>query len=212
VKPVSEAFLLQVAGITASLLGFFVVGIFFYVQRGLFPRAAQVAQQYMQAATRTMIVLYGMTMSVSLALVVLEPPSAALLYLGVSVVLLWSVVRTSFAISRLHQALEIRVIPQIPMWLATAASVSAPWVIGGFSPSREHLTAAILLLGVFAFASSASLVLSSFDIARMESSALPRHEPEVQVDHDEDVEGFDWRRESPDSREDDAPAWQRRRN
>lgn len=31
--PVSDPFLLQLAGITASLLGFFVVGVFFYVQR-----------------------------------------------------------------------------------------------------------------------------------------------------------------------------------
>jgi hypothetical protein len=208
VRPVSDAFLLQLAGITASLLGFFVVGVFFYVQRGLFPRAAQVAQQYMQAATRTMIVLYGMTLSVSLGLVVLEPSSAALLYLALSVVLLWSVVRASFAINRLHQALEIRVIPQIPMWLATAASVSVPWVMGGFSPSREQLTVAMLLLGVFAFASSASLVLSSFDISRMESSAVPRHESKVQVDHVEDVKSFDWKRESPDGRKEEVAEWQ----
>lgn len=203
VKPVSDAFLLQLSGITASLLGFFVVGVFFYVQRGLFPRAAQVAQQYMQAATRTMIILYGMTLSVSLGLVVLKPSWAAFLYLGVSVVLLWSVVRTSFAISRLHQALQIRVIPQIPMWLATAACLTAPWVMGGTSPSREQLTVAMLLLGVFAFASSASLVLSSFDISRMESSAVPRYESDRV-----DVERFDWRRESPAGSKENAPKWE----
>jgi hypothetical protein len=186
-RPVADEFLLQVAGITASLLGFFVVGVFFYVQRGLFPRAAEVAQQYLQAATRTVIVLYGMTMSVSLGLVVFEPSWAAALYLCVSIILLWAVAQTSLAITRLHQALELRVIPQIPMWLAAAASVAVPWILGGISPSRDQLTVAILLLGVFAFASSASLVLSTFDISRLESEALPRLEPEIASDHAEDV-------------------------
>ena len=178
-NPVSDPFLLQLAGITASLLGFFVVGVFFYVQRGLFPSAAGAAQQYLQAATRTIIVLYGMALSLSLGLVVLELPNAALLYFCISTVLLWSVIRTSRAIGRLHRALEIRVLPQIPMWLAAVAIVVAPWAMGGIDPSREQLTAAILLLGTFAFASSASLVLSTFDISRLESSAVRRPEPGV---------------------------------
>lgn len=190
-NPVSDSFLLELAGITASLLGFFVVGVFFYVQRGLFPHAAQAAQQYLQASTRTVIILYGMTLSVSLGLVILEPSWAALLYFCVSVVLLWSVVRTSLAISSLHQALEIRVIPQIPMWLAALASLAAPWVLGGARPSREQLTVAILLLGVFAFASSASLVLSTFDISRLESSAVPGFESEADTHQVEEVEGVE---------------------
>lgn len=178
-NPVSDPFLLQLAAITASLLGFFVVGVFFYVQRGLFPSAATAAQRYLQATTRTVIVLYGMALSVSLGLVVFEPQWAALLYLCVSIVLLWSVIGTSVAIGRLHRALEIRVMPQIPMWLSAIAIVIAPWVIGGTNPSREHLTAAILMLGVFAFASSASLVLSTFDISRLEASAVRRPKSEL---------------------------------
>ncbi|HUG32922.1 MAG TPA: hypothetical protein VMM14_08515 [Acidimicrobiia bacterium] len=111
-----------------------------------------------------------------------------------SIVLLWSVVRTSLAISRLHHALEIRVIPQIPMWLAAFASLAAPWIMGGTSPSREQLTLAILLLGVLAFASSASLVLSTFDISRLESSAAPT----ASSDHGEEIEGLEWWRDGPD--------------
>ncbi|HSJ71545.1 MAG TPA: hypothetical protein VLA29_07880 [Acidimicrobiia bacterium] len=205
-NPVSDEFLLQLAGITASLLGFFVVGVFFYVQRGLFPRAASVAQQYMQAATRTVIVLYGMTLSVALGLVILDPSWAALLYLCVSVVLLWSVVRTSLAISRLHQALQIRVMPQIPMWLAAAASLAAPWIMGGTHPSREQLTVAILLLGAFAFASSASLVLSTFEISGLESLAVSGSVAEDTTDHEaeEDAEDGNWEGGSPDDRNEDA--------
>lgn len=188
-NPVADPLLLELAGITASLLGFFVVGVFFYVQRGLFPRAAHAAQQYMRAATRTVIVLYGMALGAALGLVVFDSPWAGLLYLGMSIVLLWSVFRTSLAISRLHHALEIRVIPQIPIWLAAFASLVAPWIMGGTNPSREQLTLAILLVGVFAFASSASLVLSAFDISRLESSAGPALETGDLFHHEEIEEG-----------------------
>ncbi|HSJ84013.1 MAG TPA: hypothetical protein VLA91_09375 [Acidimicrobiia bacterium] len=197
-SPVSDAFLLELAGITASLLGFFVVGVFFYVQRGLFPQAAEAAQQYLQAATRSVVILYGMTLSMSLSLVVLNQPWPALLYLGMSMVLLWSVIRTSLAIGRLHRALEIRVMPQIPMWIAAAASLAAPWVLGGTSPSREQLTVAILLLGAFAFASSASLVLSTFDISQLESSAVSALESEALSGRVEETEGVDQWFEEPD--------------
>lgn len=197
-NPVSDPLLLELAGITASLLGFFVVGVFFYVQRGLFPYAAHAAQQYMRAATRTVIVLYGMTLGVSLGLVVFDPLVAGLLYLGVSIVLLWSVIRTSLAISRLHHALEIRVLPQFSMWLAALASLVAPWIMGGTSPSRQQLTLAILLLGVFTFASSASLVLSAFDISRLESYAVPTLESGGSSDPFEEIEGLGWLGESPD--------------
>ena len=78
-------------------------------------------------------------------------------------------------------------IPQVPMWLAAAAGVAVPWVIGGSSPSRGQLTVAILLLGVFAFASSASLVLSTFDISRLESFTAPS---EAAVLSDRGIEGF----------------------
>lgn len=207
-NPVSDSLLLELAGITASLLGFFVVGVFFYVQRGLFPHAAQAAQQYMQAATRTVIVLYGMTLGISMGLVAFDPPVAGLLYFGLSIVLLWSVVRTSLAISRLHHALEIRVIPQIPMWLAAFASFVAPWVMGGTSPSREQLTLAILLLGVLAFASSASLVLSTFDISQLESSAAPTLESGALSDQIEQIEALEWWREGHDGRKKDVATWE----
>lgn len=187
-KPVSDAFLLEVAGITASLLGFFVVGVFFYVQRGMFPTAGQEAQKYLQAVTRTAIVLYGMTLTLSLGLVVLEPVWNSWLYAGTSLVLTWSVTRTSLAIHRLHGALGVRLIPQASMWLAATAVVAAPWVLAGGLPSRTHLTVAIALLGVFAFVSSASLVLSTFDISRLEASAETGLPPDAGSDPPRDPE------------------------
>jgi hypothetical protein len=168
--PVSDALLLEVAGISASLLGFFVVGVFFYVQRGMFPGAADQAQRYLQTATRTVIVLYGMVLFLSLGLVALETPRVRLMYAVVSVLLAWSVFRTGVAIRTLHAVLDVRVMSPIGMWLAAAAIVGAPW-LGGTEPTRENLTGAIALIGVFAFVSSASLVLSAFEISRLEADA-----------------------------------------
>ena len=167
---VSDAFLLEVAGIAASLLGFFVVGVFFFVQRGLFPGAAEHAQRYMQAATGSIIVLYGMTLVLSLALVSLPTSWVSLMYVGFSLVLLWSVGRTNVAIRRLYQALDIRLMSPLAMWSAAVVIVAAPWVVGGVSPTRVHLALAIGVIGLFAFMSSASLVLSAFDISRLEAT------------------------------------------
>lgn len=169
---VSDAFLLEVAGIAASLLGFFAVGVFFFVQRGMFPRAAEHAQRYMQAATGSIIVLYGMTLVLSLALVVLPASWVSVMYLGFSLVLLWSVVRTNSAIRRLYRALDIRLMSPLVMWSAAVVIVSVPWVLGGVAPSRSHLALAIGLIGLFAFTSSASLVLSAFDISRLEATVV----------------------------------------
>ena len=167
---VSDAFLLEVAGIAASLLGFFVVGVFFFVQRGMFPGAAEHAQRYLQAATGSIIVVYGMTMVLSLALVVLPASWVSLMYVGFSLVLLWSVARTNSAIRRLHRALDIRLMSPLAMWSAALAIVGIPWVLGGVTPSRVHLAVAIGVIGLFAFTSSASLVLSAFDISRLEAT------------------------------------------
>lgn len=176
---VSDAFLLEVAGIAASLLGFLVVGVFFFVQRGMFPRAAEHAQRYMQAATGSIIVLYGMTMVLSLALVVLSSSWVSLMYLGFSLVLLWSVARTNTAIRRLHRALDIRLMSPLVMWSAAVAIIGIPWVLGGATPSRVHLAVAIGVTGLFAFTSSASLVLSAFDISRLEATVASGGKPQM---------------------------------
>ena len=143
--------------------------------------------------------LYGMTLLLCLALVVLDPSWVAILYLGLSLVLLWSVARTSIAIRGLHRVLDIRVTSQIGTWLATAAVIALPWALGGVQPSRSHLTWAILLIGVLAFTSSASLALSTFDISRLEATTGHKQretrptlhtetgaQPDVEVIADED--------------------------
>jgi hypothetical protein len=54
--------------------------------------------------------------------------------------------------------------------------VVIPWVLGGFHPTREDLTWAILLAFASGFLSICALVLSDFDIARFEAAGPSRGE------------------------------------
>lgn len=172
--PVTDAFLLEVAGISASLLGFFVVGLFFYVQRGIFPHAADHAQGYLKTAARTVIYLYGLAVLLSLSLVVLTSGYVALLYATLSVGLVGSVLQTALASRRLQSAIGVRVMSQVAVWMATTLVVGIPWVLGGLAPSRTDFTWALMVICVFAFLSTVSLMLSTFDISDLEAVASGR--------------------------------------
>lgn len=171
---VTDAFLLEVAGISASLLGFFVVGLFFYVQRGIFPHAADHAQGYLKTAARTVIYLYGLAVLLSLSLVVLSSGYVALLYSTLSVGLVGSVLQTALASRRLQSAIGVRVMSQVAVWMATTLVVGIPWVLGGLAPSRPDFTWALMVICVFAFLSTVSLMLSTFDISDLEAVASAR--------------------------------------
>lgn len=182
-ETVTDAFLLQLASISASLLGFFVIGVFFYVQRGMFPQVAEHALRYLRNMTGSVILLYGMSLILAMSLVVLELERVAVVYALLSILLVWSVVRTSRAIRRLHQVLGLRIMSQLALWSAAMVVVAGPWVLGGSNPTRSQFAWSIAVVGLLAFASSAGLVLSTFDIARLEAATLidePVHpSPEV---------------------------------
>jgi hypothetical protein len=59
-QEVSDAFLLTIAEVSATLLGLFVVGVFFYVDRGYrqLSESHDVAA-YIRAGTRIVLVLYA---------------------------------------------------------------------------------------------------------------------------------------------------------
>lgn len=168
---VSDPFLLEFAGISASLLGFFVVGVFFYVERSIFPQAADEAGRYLKAAVRSVIFLYGMATLLSLGLVVLTSGFASVLYLLLSAGLVLSVAHTNAATRRLQRAVGVRVLSQTFTWFATTVILGLPWVVGGFTPSHSEFAWGLIFVGVFAFISSASFVLSAFDLSALEASA-----------------------------------------
>jgi hypothetical protein len=60
-RQVSDAFLLNMAEVSASLIGLFLVGVFFYVETGLrrSGRAREVFEPYLRAGTRITLIVFA---------------------------------------------------------------------------------------------------------------------------------------------------------
>jgi hypothetical protein len=161
---VTDAFLLQVAEISATLIGLFLVGVFFYVETG-FRRLSQerraVFEPYFRSGTRIVLMLYALPLFLSLTLVALTPGWNKLLFLLLSIVLV------AANVSSLAHVRGIRSSTLVANELAGTAVVALlvllPWLLGGLDPTREDLTWAILLSLASGFLSVGALVLSILD-------------------------------------------------
>jgi hypothetical protein len=170
-RQVSDAFLLNMAEVSATLIGLFLVGVFFYVESG--PRrwgqAREALERYLRAGTRITLIVFAIPLGVSLALVALEPFWARLLFALLSVMLLAanvdSVVRIR-GVARVTGSTAFLVNEVVTSAVALVLVVT-PWVLGGLRPSREDLTWAILLSFAAGFLSIGATVMSAFDIARL---------------------------------------------
>src|SRR5262245_223624 len=73
-RPVSNAFLLNMADVSGTLIGLFLVGVFFYIVSG-FRRlgpARQVFEPYLRAGTMLPLIVFAIPLGLSLTLVALE--------------------------------------------------------------------------------------------------------------------------------------------
>jgi hypothetical protein len=173
-QEVSDQFLLNMAEVSATLIGLFLVAVFFYIEtglRGMEPAMRMIFQPYLRSGTRIVLLLYALPLGLSLTLVVLSPGWNRLLFLLFSVTLVAANVDT---------AIGVRSLP-LPRWsglfltevvgtVAVVTLVLLPWILGGFHPTREDFTWAILLSFGTGFLSMSTLVLSIFDTARYETA------------------------------------------
>lgn len=169
-RAVSDNFLLNVAEVSAALVGLFLVGMFFYVETG-FRRSQDttgVVESYFRASTRIVLVLYAMAMGLSLALVVLEPVWYRLLFVALSVALVAANVATARLIGAVTRITGSRTMLWTEVFgsLAVVVIVVLPWALGGLHPDRRDLTWALLLSFAVGFQSICAAVLSAFDIVR----------------------------------------------
>lgn len=171
-REVSDSFLFTTASIAATLLGLLLLGVFYYVETGL-RRAAAVAPRggpFLQATTKLTILLYTLVLAVALGLVVLEPVWFNVMYALLGLALVRALVTWTVRYRGLRQALPIpRESPWL-MWPAVVGALVLPWVLGGWEPQREAMAWTLLLAGGLALASTAGLVLTSFDLARWEEA------------------------------------------
>ncbi|MGH2962609.1 MAG: hypothetical protein ACRDL3_10530 [Solirubrobacterales bacterium] len=168
-RPVSDAFLLNMAEVSGGLIGLFIVGMFFYVETG-FRRlgpAREIVEPYFRASTRIVLVLFAIPLGLSLTLVVLDQVWSTILFAGLSLALAAANVDTAVRIKPIRDVTgsTALVVNEVVGTIGVVLIVVLPWVLGGIDPSREDLTWAVLLSFFTAFFSLVALVLSAFDIA-----------------------------------------------
>lgn len=176
-RHVTDAFLLNVAEVSATLIGLFLVGVFFYVETGYqrLGRTARAAfEPYFRSGTRIVLILYALPLGLSLGLVVLDPIWNTLLFAILSVMLVaanvdsfvrvWGAVRAAGS--------SILLVNELLGSAAVLTVVVVPWALGGSDPSREDLTWAILVSFAAGFLSVSALVLSVFDTGQQEPVSL----------------------------------------
>jgi 2-iminobutanoate/2-iminopropanoate deaminase len=180
VRPASDELLLGIAGVAATVIGLFLVGVLFFVEGGL--RGSREGRielwRYMRSGTRIVMVLFAMALLLSLALVALELPWARALFVVLSAVLVAANVETAAKVraTRVTQSRTL-LLNEIAGTVGVVAIVALPWILGGLRPSREDLTLAAFLALATAFVSVGAIALSTFDIARLGAAGEPPPAP-----------------------------------
>lgn len=171
-RRISDAFLLNVAEISAALVGLFLVGMFFFIETGFrrITDAREVFEPYFRSSTRIVLVLYAIPILLPLTLVAMEPAWSRGLLIVLSLVLVAAnldTVRRIRPVARASSSVGLAVNEALGT-VAVVAIVFLPWILGGFNPTREDITWSILIAFFTGFLSISALVLSAFDLARLE--------------------------------------------
>jgi hypothetical protein len=184
VRHVSDAFLLNMAEVSATLIGLFLVGVFHYVDTDL-RRSSQmrdVFDPYLRAGTRITLIAFAIPIGVSMALVTLELVWARVVFAAISVVLVLANIDSLSRVRGVASATgsTALLVNEVAATALTLVLIVAPWVLGGLRPSRGDLTWSILLAFAAGFLSIGAVVLSTFDIARLERRvAAEGNDPEA---------------------------------
>lgn len=168
---VSDDFLLNMAEVSATLIGLFFVGVFFYVEGALRGRSSTfaISQPYLRAGTRITLIVFAIPLGLSLALVSLDIAWARALFAVLSVVLIAANVDSVRRI-RGERSLVLLVNEALGTGL-TLLLVILPWAMGGLRPTREHLTWAILLAFAAGLLSVCATVMSTFNTLSSSAAA-----------------------------------------
>src|ERR671919_514767 len=103
-------------------------------------------------------------------------PSSRLLFLVLSLLLIAANVDSAVRVRGVRRATgsTALLLNEIVATALTAVLIVLPWILGGLRPTREDLTWAILLAFAAGFLSISTVVVSAFDIARVESRTQRR--------------------------------------
>ncbi|MER7975368.1 hypothetical protein ACWEOH_08410 [Agromyces sp. NPDC004153] len=160
-------FLLGLAGVAATLLGTFIVGVFFYIESGLHRRlAGSVApDQYLRSGMRWVFAAYSLPLLVALVLAALDPIWGALTFIVLGIIVVLASIDTGRRIL-MKGASGLSKAPLVNEWLTNAAvlvAVVVPWILGGWVPPASAFIPSLLLILAAGFASTVALVMAEFD-------------------------------------------------
>jgi hypothetical protein len=169
-REVSDGFLLNMAEVSAALVGLFLVGVFFFVETGFRTEHSRVVRPYFRAGTRIVLVLFALPLLLSLTLVVMELTWSRVLFAALSMMLVAANVDTAVRIPSVTRdtGSTALLVNEVIGTAAVAVIVLLPWILGGIDPTREDLTWAMLLSFAAGFLSVCAIVLSVFDIGRLD--------------------------------------------
>ncbi|KAB1650389.1 hypothetical protein [Pseudoclavibacter endophyticus] len=166
-REVHQEFLLGLAGVSATLLGTFIVGVFFYIDSDMHRRVASSAaiDTYLRSATRWVFAAYSIPLLVTLVLASMEPLLGAMTFAVLGGILTLMTIDTGRRLlvkggSGMSRALVVN------EWLTSAAVLAAiilPWALGGWIPEAAAFVPSLLLILASGFVSTAALVMTQFD-------------------------------------------------
>lgn len=172
-RPVTEGVLMGVAGAAATVIGLFLVGVFFYVEAGLRQPAgpARTAlRPYMRAGVRIVMLLFALALFLPLAVALLPVGWALAVYVVLTLSLVAANVETAWRLRRAGGGRTL-VLNEIGGTVGVVLIAVLPWVLGGGRPGREELTLAAVLALAAAFLSVSAMALSAFDTASADAPA-----------------------------------------
>lgn len=173
-RQVSDGFLLNMAEVSASLIGLFLVGVFFYVEFGLRRTGPtrEVFERYLRSGTRITLIVFAIPLGVSLSLVALELAWSRALFALLSLLLAVGGADSAARVRGVARATgsNTLLVNEVLTTVLGAVLIVLPWALGGLHPTWEDLTWSILLAFAAGLTSIAAIVISAFDVARLEAS------------------------------------------
>ncbi len=169
-REVTDSFLLGLSGVSATLLGTFTLGLFFYLNSALhFERGmGAAADHYMRSSARWVFASYSIPLFVPLVLVGVGPGWGALAFGLMCAALGAATVDTTRRIlakgaTRMSPTIAVN---EVGTTLLVILLTALPWALGGSAPARSAFVPSLLLALVASFTSTATLVMHVFDRAQ----------------------------------------------
>lgn len=169
-RAISDDFLLNMAEVSASLIGLFLVGAFLYVESGRrSPHDARpVFEPYLRAGIRVTLIVFAIPLGLSLTLVALEPVWSKMLLAVLSLMLIAANLETALRIPSVWKVTHSTalLVMEVVTSIGVVVLVALPWILGGLHPTREEFTSSILIAFAAGFLAISATVMTAFDFAR----------------------------------------------